>query len=272
MFCVNIVARSLYLVKFAREVVRVYDNDCNADMERNGERKLLNFLCSKGNKGSVFVDVGANVGDWSEALVCTRGDIGRLIAVDPLMRNLNLVQKKLERKHFDRFELCECALSDTIGRTSFYINKDPALSGHDSLFNMSDIGYKDGVECIDVETTTLDALSRKLSINNIYFLKIDVEGNELSVLKGAQSLLEQGNISFIQFEFGHAARAARTYLHDFVNFLSKYDYDIFVILPSGLMPLKISPFTENRYSYINFLLVKKAELNKVGSLISKSRL
>ena len=109
-----------------------------------------------------------------------------------------------------------------------------------------------------------------MNISKIDFLKIDVEGNELSVLKGAKSLLSQGAIDFIQIEFGHGARAARIYLHDIVNFIKEYEYTIFVIKPTGLMPLDFSPFTENRYSYINFLLAKNSVLSKLnGHILEK---
>ena len=87
-------------------------------------------------------------------------------------------------------------------------------------------------------------------------------------------MLSQGAIDFIQIEFGHSARAARIYLHDIVNFIvesaKEYEYTIFVIKPTGLMPLDFSPFTENRYSYINFLLAKNSVLSKLnGHILEK---
>tara|TARA_B110000438_G_C15672628_1_gene588837 strand:+ start:334 stop:609 length:276 start_codon:yes stop_codon:yes gene_type:complete len=59
------------------------------------------------------------------------------------------------------------------------------------------------------------------------------------------------------------------YLHDIVNFINEYDYNIFVIKPAGLLPLDFSPFTENRYSYINFLLVKNSIQDELKDLILK---
>jgi|GEM_PF-5255806 len=67
-----LVSKSYYFTKFVRLVVSVYDNDANADMYKNGEFKLVNLISSiyeGGGESSVFVDVGANVGDWSAALI-----------------------------------------------------------------------------------------------------------------------------------------------------------------------------------------------------------
>jgi FkbM family methyltransferase len=180
------------------------------------------------------------------------------------------VREKLTALNYSNFELCECALSDKVEKLQFFVNKDPALSGHDSLFDMREIGYQDGVDCIEVQSNTLDELTKRLGISKIDFLKIDVEGNELSVLMGARSLLSQGAIDYIQLEFGHASRAAHVYLHDIVHFVNEFDYTIFVIKPSGFMSLKFSPFTENRYSYINFLLARNDVISKLnGSILEK---
>jgi len=114
-------------------------------------------------------------------------------------------------------------------------------------------------------------LVKRLSIKKINFLKIDVDGNELSVLEGAKSLLSSEKIDFIQIEFGHVSRAAHIYLHDIVNFVNKYYYTIFVIKPTGYMQLGFSPFTENRYSYINFLLARSGVLSKLNGHILKNK-
>lgn len=269
----ELLSKSYHFTKLARLVVSVYDNDANADMYKNGEFKLLNLISSlsvreESSENCVFVDVGANVGDWSAALIeC--GYKGRLVAIDPLPRNLEIVRTRLTALDYNNFDLCEYAVSDKSEKAKFFSNKDQSNSGTDSLFDMKKIGYTDEVDCIDVQTTTLDELISKMDISKINFLKIDIEGNELSALRGAQSLLSSGSINFIQIEFGHAARAAGVYLHDIVNFINEYDYNIFVIKPAGLLPLDFSPFTENRYSYINFLMVKNSIQDELKDLILK---
>lgn len=245
-----------------------HDNDCNDNFETNGEREVQRYIKNLSNINSVIFDVGANVGDWSSMLISSNFQ-GFLVAVDPLKRNLELIEKKLTGLGCEKFELRQLALSDKKGTVEFFTNENESQCGNDSMFDMRTIGSKNIVNSMEVNTDTLDNLSEELGIYQILFLKIDVEGNELSVLKGAKRLLSAGAIDFIQLEFGHAARAARIYLHDIVEFMDQLEYDIFVVKPHGLSPLNFSPFTENRYSQINFLIIHKSALGKISSMILK---
>ena len=62
-------------------------------------------------------------------------------------------------------------------------------------------------------------------IEHIHFLKLDVEGHEVAVLRGAQGMLNRGAISMIQFEFGPANIYSRSYFYDFWSLLSD-SYDL----------------------------------------------
>src|SRR6185503_14354274 len=55
-----------------------------------------------------------------------------------------------------------------------------------------------------IQVLTIDAFCDREEIYHIHFLKLDVEGHELSVLNGAKRMLDSGKISIIQFEFGPA--------------------------------------------------------------------
>lgn len=159
------------------------------------------------------------------------------------------------------------AISDATGEATFFSNVDEGQSGTDSLHNMNQIGYAPTVNAVKVNCTTLDKISEKLEIRKIDFLKADVEGHEYFVLKGAEGLLKNGGIDYIQIEFGHAARAAKVYLHDIVELANSYSYDIYVIKKNGFMPLNFTPFTENRYSYVNFLLARKSAAKELDGYI-----
>ena len=256
-------SKSYYMTEMARKVVRAYDNDCNADIKTNGELLLLKLIVSLRNTGTIF-DVGANRGDWS-AEVLALNFRGRLFAVDPLPRNIDSLKKRFPTS--DSFIPIQYALSDSIKDTKFFSNAEESQSGTDSLYNMNEIGYTASLNVVNVKCTTLDSLAKDVNVRNIDFLKIDVEGHEFFVLRGAKSLLSEGAIDFIQIEFGHAARAARIYLHDIVKLMNQYSYRSYVIKANGFAPLNFTPFTENRYSYINLLFAKQSVARELDSVV-----
>jgi hypothetical protein len=159
------------------------------------------------------------------------------------------------------------AISDSIEEATFFSNVDESQSGTDSLHNMNHIGYAPNLNAVKVNCTTIDKISEELQINKIDFLKADVEGHEYFVLKGADGLLKNGAIDYIQIEFGHVARAAKVYLYDIVKLATKHSYDVYVIKPNGFMPLNFTPFTENRYSYVNLLLARKTAAKELEGYI-----
>ena len=163
--------------------------------------------------------------------------------------------------------LLQYAISDSIGVATFFSNVDESQSGTDSLHNMNQIGYTPNLNAVKENCTTIDKISEDLQINKIDFLKVDVEGHEYFVLKGMEELLKNGAVDFIQIEFGHAARAAKVYLHDIVGLAAKYLYDVYVIKGSGFMPLNFTPYTENRYSYINLLLARENSAKELAGYI-----
>ena len=55
-------------------------------------------------------------------------------------------------------------------------------------------------------------------------------------------MLQKGLISFIQFEFGYASRAAKVLLKDLFDLLTKYNYDVYVIKPKTINKIRYSPF------------------------------
>jgi FkbM family methyltransferase len=83
-----------------------------------------------------------------------------------------------------------------------------------------------------ITLTTLDDFCQENQIENIHYLKIDVEGGELDVLKGCKNMLDKRAIKYIQFEYGPNCIEARVWLRDFFLLLSNYNF--FRIVTDGL--------------------------------------
>ena len=89
-------------------------------------------------------------------------------------------------------------------------------------------------------------------------MKVDVEGLELSVLKGAKDAFAAGRIRMVQLEFSELDVYARTFFQDFREFLQ--DFEIYRILDNGaLLPLADHPALLLELFHYQNLVAKRRE-------------
>jgi FkbM family methyltransferase len=143
--------------------------------------------------GDLFVDVGANFGFWALP-AAHRGC--RVIAVEPVPTTRALLAANAARNGLtDRVQIIAVAVSDSAGSLSVAV---PAgESGQASVHPDTNAE----LEHFTVEATTLDALVGRQPVR---FLKIDVEGHEPAVLRGAARVLRSGQIDFVLVELASA--------------------------------------------------------------------
>ncbi|WP_347485396.1 FkbM family methyltransferase [Vandammella animalimorsus] len=97
-------------------------------------------------------------------------------------------------------------LAREIGRRNLYITKDPACSSLHPPIQFLAENYPE-LDCIrlekiiSIDVTTLKKWAQENSIKNIDYIKIDTQGSELEILKGAEEILESVNCIDIEVEF-----------------------------------------------------------------------
>ena len=79
---------------------------------------------------------------------------------------------------------------------------------------------------INVQTQTLDSFCLDKKIENIDVLKIDTEGNELNVLKGAKRLLSENKINLIYTEISETKKKFLEKEKSIINFLNSYNFEL----------------------------------------------
>jgi len=94
-------------------------------------------------------------------------------------------------------------------------------------------------------------------VPEIDFLKIDVEGHELEVLKGAKKMIGQNKINIIQFEFNEFNIFSKTFFYDYYQLLTEYKF--YRIMPGNkLYPLGEYTSSHEIFRYQNILAVNNA--------------
>lgn len=197
------------------------------DLRSSGEMRVFDWVTT--NRPVLF-DVGGFRGDYTAAFLDRFPD-GLALAFEPSAEHFAQMDKHLARYRLAR--LFNVGLGRQSGPATLY--KPSTISGLASL-TARDVAPFTITET--VQLTTIDDVAAREQINAIDLLKIDVEGHELDVLNGAERMLRSGNIRLIQFEFGGANVATRTYLHDFWDLLTPLGYELNLVQPGGLRPLR----------------------------------
>jgi len=130
---------------------------------------------------------------------------------------------------------------------------------------VSDHGFGD----IDVVVRDLDGAldSLNLADRRISLLKIDVEGLDLSVLRGFSNAISEGRVGFVQFEFTLWAAITNTQLKDFYDLLGPAGYSIGKIYPTYIDWRPYKPEQEI-YVRANFAAVHKSRPDLIERLVS----
>lgn len=194
--------------------------------------------------GNVFVDAGANIGIYTIIAAKLVGESGRVIAFEPTIESYNALNKSIELNELKNVQVYQCALSNREGKTRFYTHPD---SSRNSLGPIP--GANKG---INVNIVMLDKILEQEKVSRVDFIKMDVEGAEELVLKGATNLLSKHK-PVILFESNFIASKALGLLNSGAwDFLKSEGYKIFTINDLG-EPLNeiLTPSTGNFIAVFN---------------------
>jgi len=129
--------------------------------------------------GSVVFDIGANVGYYTLLAAVLVGPRGKVVAFEPVPDNLRYLKEHLRLNHIANVSVIEGAVSDHSGEMFF------AEGG-----NLSE-GHIAAEGKLQVKVFSLDDLTSDDILPLPAYMKIDVEGAEVSVLTGARKLVER---------------------------------------------------------------------------------
>ncbi len=152
-----------------------------ANANRNHEPLVQKVFQPK--PGEVFVDVGAHIGLYTMRAARDVGLKGKVIAVEPDPQSYRILKSNIALNNLDNVTVINAALCDISGQMIFYACTDPSLSGFEL---QSEARLR---EVRTVQVVTLDGLLESVGVDQVNWIKLDVEGAETKVLHGAKSLL-----------------------------------------------------------------------------------
>jgi FkbM family methyltransferase len=233
---------------------RGYDN-CG-DFASTGEAKLIERIAR--TKPKLCIDVGANKGDYSRALL--ENTAARVIAFEPLPRTFARLLVLADR-YPGRLIAVNRGVGDVNAELELhYSEADSELASFSS--EVSDIPYVAAANRsrIAIPVTTLDsyleAEGRAWVSEGIDLLKVDTEGFEYNVLLGARRTLASLRPKFIQLEMNWHQLFRGHSLHGLAALLE--GYRVYQLLPrgGGLLPVSADSPESNIFRYSNFVFVR----------------
>ncbi len=180
----------------------------------------------------LVVDVGAHEGKYSahvKSLNC-------MAEIHAFEANPNTYEKL--RTVADRIgvKAVMAGCSDREGKAILYDYSTGNGSGHASFHkSVFDVFHKQEAASVPTKMITIDNYIENNHIGKVDLLKIDTEGHEWHVIKGAQKSIKSGIIGCIQFEFNALHVQSKTFLRDIYDLLPGFLF--YRMLPDGLMPL-----------------------------------
>ena len=178
-----------------------------------GERRIIKNLVNSLDQNDVFYDIGANVGTYT-CFAATKLDSNNTVAFEPEPKNADRLRENLELNDLNA-EVLQVALSDTNGTVDFALTGDEVGEGEHA------IATDDDERTLEVETARGDSIIEERGLPKPTVLKIDVEGAELSVLRGLRETLHENcRLVYVEVhtekirDFGGEASEVETLLTD----------------------------------------------------------
>jgi FkbM family methyltransferase len=137
-------------------------------------------------KGSVVIDVGANVGIYSLLLSRLAGPSGQVLAYEPYHWSAERLREMIRILGIRNITVSEAALSDHRARVELSLPRTKFGTIDDALVHV-DASHATGSGHVDARL--LDDEIERLGVKQVAFLKVDVEGFEFPVMSGARRLL-----------------------------------------------------------------------------------
>lgn len=238
----------------------------------NYEIGELNICKTLIKEDMTVLDIGANIGMYSIPFSKFVGPNGIIHSFEPELKNFKKLSINIDLNDIKNIKINNNAVFSETKIVSLNVFPDEVNSWH-TLGNIElDSPFETGKKIThqksqDVLAYSIDDYCEKNSINQIDFMKIDVEGAEFDVLKGCEKLFKSNSVKYLMFEISlPQVKGMGHNPIEIINFLKKQNMNIFKINQNKLEPFDC--MHQNLSLYQNFLAVNnKININNENKIL-----
>ncbi len=179
--------------------------------------------------GELVVDIGTNLGQYASRLSRLVGPTGKVIGFEAMPSTFQLARTIL--RGYDNVELHNVALSSAAGTARMAQFRDAHGRLQSGLSAVLETAFLDDpCSVVEVPCATLDTMLESRQ-RRVTFIKCDVEGHELEVLRGAKQVLLADRPLIL-------CEIPGTHLEGVLSFIGALDYEAFQLGQEGLEPIR----------------------------------
>jgi FkbM family methyltransferase len=170
--------------------------------------------------GDIVFDIGSNIGLWSLLLAEVVGPHGRVESFEPIPNTIKSLKTNIELSGHQNIHVNMIALGSNPGDTTMFLPRDP---GRSALAPESEQDTK-----VTVKLSRLDDFWNETGCPRVKFVKMDVEGAEPQVLRGAHQFITTCRPIFITEVNDSKLRLLNEKKNAIHEILHSYDYNSFI--------------------------------------------
>ena len=233
-------------------IEKINNNSESVDVDFSNAFEMQKYLTKKTNEDVVIFDIGAFNGNTA-LLYMKLFPLSKIYSFEPFPESFSELVKNTST-YKDIIPINK-GVGEQEGVSNFNSNSfsptNSILNTHPSGSKVWGNGLLDTSETIEVELTTIDSFVNTHGIKNIDILKIDVQGAEYKVIKGAKETLKKGIIKIIYTE-----------IITLPTYEGQLDFDEMISL--------MKSFGFKLYNFYNLSLTTEGELRQVDAIFIKS--
>jgi FkbM family methyltransferase len=216
------------------------------------DKNTIMFINKNINNGDCVIDVGAMIGFYTFHLALNSGDSGQVYAFEPEKKNFEILEKHLNKSNLaHRALLTNSAVSSSSGKIQLSINKGHPADHHISVDKVKNFQMASSI--------SLDDFIDQNNISLIKFIKIDVQGHELEVLKGSIKTFRRDKpMILLEIDYD-ALNRSNTLPENLINYLDSFNYKPHIINFDGTFKQinqnEIEVFMKANGGFYDFLFI-----------------